>query len=139
MLLDTNTEFGARVDRRLREEKVIWFTAVRPDGVPQPNPVWFLWQDGTFLIYSQPNSRRLEYIARDALVALNMNSTPDGDDVVIFTGEARVDPSTRPADQVDAYIEKYREDIQSLNMTPATFARDYSVAIRVTPHYLRGY
>lgn len=139
MFLDTNTEFGRRVERRLRDEAVIWFTAVRRDGTPEPNPVWFLWQDGSFLVYCKPVTRRLDHIAHDALVALHLNATPDGDDVVIFTGEARVDPSAPPADQVPAYLAKYRDGIRAIDMTPESFAREYSVAVRVIPHHLRGY
>ena len=30
-------------------------TTVRSDGQPQTVPVWFLWDDEGFLIYSQPN------------------------------------------------------------------------------------
>ena len=39
MMIDTMTEFGARVERRLREEPVIWLTTVRDDLLPQPSPV----------------------------------------------------------------------------------------------------
>ena len=56
MELDLNTEFGARVERRLREEIVIWLTTVRTDLTPQPSLVWFLWDAETMLIYSKPNT-----------------------------------------------------------------------------------
>jgi PPOX class probable F420-dependent enzyme len=52
MHIDTSTPFGQRVVQRLREDVVIWLTTVRADGTPEPSPVWFLWDQETFLIYS---------------------------------------------------------------------------------------
>ena len=34
MQIDTTTDFGKRVERRLREETMIWLTTVRRDGTP---------------------------------------------------------------------------------------------------------
>ncbi len=39
--LDTSTEFGARVARRLGDEHIVWLTTVRRDQAPQPSPVRF--------------------------------------------------------------------------------------------------
>jgi hypothetical protein len=38
------------VEKRLREEQVIWLTTVRADGMPLPTPVSFLWAGETVLI-----------------------------------------------------------------------------------------
>src|SRR6266581_1156609 len=48
-LPDPSTPFGERVARRLRDERLIWLTTVDAKGIPQPTPVWFLW-DGARLI-----------------------------------------------------------------------------------------
>ncbi len=139
MQIDTSTEFGARVARRLRDERVIWLTTVRDDGTPEPSPVWFLWDGSTFLIYSQPDKPKLRNIARDPKVALHFNSDPEGDDVAIFTGEAKIDAGVPPATQVPDYLAKYRQGIRNIGMTPDSFAQSYSVPIRVTPTKLRGF
>ena len=39
--LDTSTDFGARVERRLREATVIWLTTVGDNQTPHPSPVAF--------------------------------------------------------------------------------------------------
>ena len=39
--LDTSTAFGARVERRLRDEIVVWPTTVRADQTPEPSPVQY--------------------------------------------------------------------------------------------------
>ena len=49
-VIDPDTEFGARVERRLREDVIGWLVTVSADGTPQPNPVWFVWDGETALI-----------------------------------------------------------------------------------------
>ena len=49
-MIDTNSEWGQRVERRLRTEEVIWLTTVDGQGMPQPSPVWFVWDGSTILI-----------------------------------------------------------------------------------------
>ena len=137
--LDPTNAFHARVADRLKHEVVGWLTTVGANGVPQPNPVWFLWEDGTILIYSQPNTPKVRNVGRHPRVALNLNSGADGDNIVVLTGEARLDPATPPADRHPAYLAKYTGGIAAIGMTPASFAAAYSTAIRVTPAKLRGH
>ncbi|MFO7169242.1 MAG: TIGR03667 family PPOX class F420-dependent oxidoreductase [Chloroflexota bacterium] len=138
-MIDSSTEFGARVLRRLAEEEVIWLVTVGKSGTPHPNPVWFLWDGSELLVYSQPNKTKLRDIERNGRVALHFNTAPDGDDVVVIAGDARIDPSAPPADRVEAYLEKYRAGIGRIGMTPESFAASYSVAIRITPTKVRGF
>ena len=137
--IDTSTKFGVRVDERLRTEIVIWLTTTDPGGTPQPRPVWFLWVDGEFLIYSKEDTFKLEHIAREPRVALNFNSNERGGDIVVFTGRAWVSLDDPPADQVPAYVAKYADHIDRIGYTPETFAANYSVPIRVEPLDLRGH
>jgi PPOX class probable F420-dependent enzyme len=139
MQIDTSTEFGARVVRRLQDEIIIWLTTVAADGTPAPRPVWFLWTGTEFLIYSQPRTAKLRHLGRDPRVALHFNSDDQGGNIVVFTGTARVDAAAPPADREAAYLAKYRTHIQQIGMTPESFARAYAVAIRVTPEALRGH
>ena len=138
-MIDLTTEFGQRVAARLAEEEVVWLTTVRADGTPQPSPVWFLWDGTALLIYSKPDTPKVRNITRHPRVALNFNSDEDGDNVVVFEGDAMVADQDPPADTVAAYIAKYREGLAGLNMTPEAFARDYSTALRVTPTKVRGF
>jgi PPOX class probable F420-dependent enzyme len=137
--LDTSTDFGARVARRLAEEEVVWLTTVRENGQPEPSPVWFLWDGSEFLIYSQPNTTKLANIAARPRVSLSFNSTATGGDVVVFAGEARIIPDEPAATDVPAYLDKYRAGITTIGMTPEGFASSYSVPIRVAPAKVRGF
>ena len=139
MQLDTSSEFGQRVERRLREERVIWLTTVRPDGAPQPSPVWFLWDGETFLIYSQPNQQKLRNIEQNPKVALNFDGDGQGGDIIVFTGEARLDTQAPPAHQIAPYVEKYEAGFVRLGMSAERFAQTYSVPIRVSLSGLRGH
>jgi PPOX class probable F420-dependent enzyme len=138
VLPDPRTPFGARVARRLREETIIWLTAVAADGTPQPNPVWFLWDGTSFLIYCRREAKRLEHIRRNHRVALHFDSDGQGSDIVILTGTARLAPNEPPADQNQPYLEKYRDDIVQIAGTLQRFAAEYSVPVRVTPERVRG-
>ncbi len=138
-LIDTSTEFGQRVARRMQDEEVVWLTTVGTDLTPQPRPVWFLWNGAEFVIFSQPKSRKNAHIARHPRVALNFNCDAGGSDVIAFTGTARIVTGPLPKEQMDAYLAKYREGIAGLGMSEAQMTQDYSTVILVTPLTVRGF
>jgi PPOX class probable F420-dependent enzyme len=138
-MIDTTTAFGARAERRLREEIVAWLVTVRADGTPVPVPVWFLWEGETFLIYSQPDTPKLRNIERSPRVALHLDGNGRGGDIIVVTGEAAIAPEEPSADEVPDYVAKYGEPIARNGWTPASFAADYSVPVRVRFGSLRGH
>ena len=123
--------------QRLHDETVAWLTTVRRDGTPQPAPVWFLWDGETFLIYSQPEARKVRNIRENPRVAINLNSDEEGGKVAVFWGRAVLDPGAPRVDQVAAYLEKYRQGIADIGMNPESMAGEYSLAIRVTVERVR--
>jgi PPOX class probable F420-dependent enzyme len=137
-MVDFGSELGARARERLTTEQVIWLTTVAPSGAPHPRPVWFLWDGSAFVIYSQPRAKKLEHIARNPHVALHFNSTPDGDDIQVFLATATIDRNPPRAQDVDAYLAKYRADIEAIGMTPETLRATFSVLVRAVPTRLRG-
>jgi PPOX class probable F420-dependent enzyme len=139
MFSDLSSEFGGRVASRLRNEQVIWLTTVGRSGTPQPNPVWFLWDGETFLIYTQPTAYKLRNLRHNPHVALHFDSGEDGEDVIVFTGTAILDESAPQAQDNPPYLEKYRDGIASIEMTPESMGESYSVAIRVKPDKVRGF
>jgi PPOX class probable F420-dependent enzyme len=138
MLFDPTTESGARIQKRLEQDKIIWLTTVAADGTPQPNPVWFLWDGESFLFYSQPAARRLKNIARSSRVSLNLEAGPWGDDVLVITGEARLDPAAPPWHQFPGAREKYEEGAKMLGQTLEQLASSFTVTYRVYPERIRG-
>ncbi len=141
-MLEIPAKLRATVKRRLKDEYFVWFTTVSGNLSPQPRPVWFIWEAerGAFLIYSQPNAHKVHHLARHPHVALHFNSDATADhDVLVFLGEAQIDPDAPAAHKVRAYMRKYREGVIALGSTPEEFSREYSVAIRVTPTSARGW
>jgi PPOX class probable F420-dependent enzyme len=138
-MIDMTTEFGRRVERRLKEERIIWLTTVDRHGTPQPRPVWFWWDGQSFLIYSQPDTHKLKHIERNPQVALNLDGDGQGGDIIVFTGEAELAGDAPPANQVAEYVEKYQAGFTRIKMTAEQFAQSFSVALRVTPANIRGH
>lgn len=134
-MLDITTELGARVNQRLKQEDIIWFTTVSPSGRPVPNPVWFDWDGEAITVYSQPESHRVRNIQRNPNVALHLQGVDGlGHNVVIIQGEAVLRPGnpTIPA----RYWDKYSKFLQE--MTAEEMTREYSVEIRVKPLRVRA-
>jgi PPOX class probable F420-dependent enzyme len=138
VLPPVSTPFGERVIRRLHEEPVIWLTTVGADGTPQPNPVWFLWDEDSILIYSLPDAARIRHIRRSPRVALNFDGNGRGGEIIVIAGEARIGQDDLPADQHAAYVAKYKDFIARNFGTPAAFAAEYSTPLRITPLKVRG-
>ncbi len=107
-------------------------------GAPQPSPIWFLWDDRSILLYSQPDTAKLRNIEANPRVALHLNDDGRGSDVVILSGRAAVSDDP-PAHEIPAYLDKYAGLIQGNGWTPESFAADYSVPVRVGPTGLRGF
>ena len=139
-MIDLASNFGQAVQRHLKDQYVIWLTTVDAHLTPQPRPVWFIYQDESFLIYSQAKARKVAHIKKNPKVALHFNTDETGDKhVIVFTGEAFIDEDYPPAHRVPVYFEKYKESIAGLDMTPEGFSAEYSVAIRIRPAEVRGW
>ena len=139
MTIDFTTDFGQGVLKRLQSEQCIWLTTVGPDGAPQPNPVWFLWEEETILIYTQPGSVKVRNIRQNSHVALNFNCSFDGSDVAVITGRVQIDEQAPRARDNAAYLEKYAAGIADIQMNPERMSAEYNLALRIRPEKLRGF
>lgn len=140
VLPDPQTDFGARVARRLRDEPVAWLTLVDGAGTPQPAPIWFLWDGDTALIYSDRQAKRLQHLRARPRVALNFDGDGNGSDIIVLTGEVVEAPDEPAVPDNAPYLEKYGERISSGPWgTPEVFAQTFSVALRFRPRRVRGY
>ncbi len=136
-LLDTTTTRGKHIQSRLRREIVIWLATTNPNRRPLVVPVWFLFEVDSFLIYSVVG-QKVRNIERNPSVALHLNSTLDGGDVVRVEGTAKVLKRQPPAHKVPAYIAKYRSLIKTYGWTPESFSDDYRIPIRVSVTKFHG-
>jgi PPOX class probable F420-dependent enzyme len=136
-MIDLNTELGVRAAKRLKEEYVIWLTTVSPAGTPQPNPVWFYWDGKALLMYSQPSAHKVRNIVRNSKVAVNFHADDEGGNIIVLTGTASLDKNPQQHDP--RYIQKYRDQMPKVGLTPESLVASYSVLITVTPNKLRGF
>jgi PPOX class probable F420-dependent enzyme len=138
-MLDPITRAGGRALARLAEERIIWLTTVRPNGQPQTSPVWFLYDDGEFLVYSKVGTARTANLAANPRVSLNLDGNGSGGDIVSIEGTASIDPDAPPSTDVPAYQDKYGGFIARNGWTPASFAADYPIAVRIHPMRARAW
>jgi PPOX class probable F420-dependent enzyme len=133
VVFDSGSDADAHALERLRTDMIGWLTTVTPDGQPQTFPIWFLWEDGEALIYSDRRARRNVNIAANPRVSLHLNDNGRGGDIVIIEGEARVDDTTPPVPEHRAYLAKYDDRIVSGYTSAEEFTTIYNVPIRVRP------
>jgi len=130
MLLDLSNPKDVHVDERLRKEPIIWLSTVRADGRPHLVPVWFFWDGETITIFSQPGNQKMHNLQRNVNVALALDDTNVGEDVVIIEGKAELPGKFTQTMNNPAYLEKYGALMQS---DPEALAASFSEVIRVTP------
>jgi PPOX class probable F420-dependent enzyme len=130
-------ERRSHVEGRLQSNLMAWLTTVQPDGQPVTVPVWFLLrEDETILLYSQPNKMKLRNLAQNPRVALGLDVTDLGRDVIRVRGIARQVDDIAPAHQNPQYVVKYAERIGTLFGTAEQFAASFSAAVLITPNRL---
>jgi PPOX class probable F420-dependent enzyme len=139
-MVDLSSKFGRAVKRHLKNDYVIWLTTVDSNLAPQPRPVWFIWEEDSFLVFSQAKAYKVKHITKNPKVALHFNTDETGEEhVIVFVGNASINANCPPPHKVPAYFKKYRSGIADLNMTPEEFSREYSTAIRIKPAEVRGW
>ena len=128
-----------RVESRLRTNLMAWLSTVTPSGRPDTVPVWYLLRDDeTILIYSRPGKAKLRNIEHNPAVALGLDVTDLGRDVIRLEGTAARRPDVPPADQVPEYVAKYVERIAAIFGSAERFAEPFSEALVITPARLHA-
>ena len=132
-MADQTKPNNAHVEQRLREEPIVWFTTVRPDGRPHTVSVWFLWDGETFLIFSQSGNLKIRNLQRNPHITLALDGTKQGGDVVTVEGEAELLSEPSRNILVPAFGEKYASMIKTMGVDTEGLVEDYSQPIRIKP------
>ncbi len=127
------------VESRLRGNLMAWLTTVRPNGQPESVPVWFLFRDDdSILMYSQPGAVKLRNIRDNPKVALGLDVTDLGRDIIRIEGTAQRSDDLPSANHVPGYVSKYTERIGAMFDTADQFAELFSVPVLITPTKLHA-
>jgi PPOX class probable F420-dependent enzyme len=132
-MLDLTNPEHAHIDKRLRENRILWLGSVRPDGRPHLVYVWFLWDGKRILIFSQPTSQKIRNARHNPHVSLGLDNTREGEDMVILEGTAELldDPAVNAT--LPAYAAKYDSLLKRVGLTAEAIAAIYSQALLITP------
>jgi PPOX class probable F420-dependent enzyme len=132
-MLDLTNPKHAHIDKRLRENRILWLGSVQPDGRPHLVYVFFLWDGKNILIFSQPTSQKIRNVQQNPHVTLGLDETREGEDMVILEGKAELldDPAVNPT--LPAYAAKYDSEFQRVGLTAEAMAAVYSQALLITP------
>ncbi len=133
MVFATGSDADRHALERLETDMIGWLTTVTPDGQPQTFPIWFLWEDGEALIYSDRRAKRNVNIAANPRVTLHLNDDGRGNDVVVIEGEARVDDMSPPLTGHEGYLAKYGTWIVDFIGSAEEMQTIYNVPIRIRP------
>jgi len=90
-------------------------------------------------VYAQPDSWKVRNARTNPKVSLHLNSDEQGGGVVTFEGSAQVLDGHPQVHEVPAYLEKYRDGIASIGMSPEQMGAEYATALGITPTRVRVY
>lgn len=133
MVFDSGSDADAHALERLRTDRIGWLTTVTPEGQPQTFPIWFLWEDGEILIYSDRRAKRNGNIGANPRVSLHLDDNGRGGDIVIVEGEARIDDATPQVPDHEGYLAKYGDWITEFLTSAEEMATVYNVPVRIRP------
>ncbi len=131
--MNISPELAARIDKAY----FLWLTTVRADGMPQPTPIWFVYENGTILLYSKPDAQKVKNIRQNPKVALSFGEDHEGEEFFVIMGEAVIDETAPRSIDHPAYQTKYGKGIIDINFTPESLAQTFSLPIRITPTQVR--
>ena len=135
--IDASVPAGAHALERLTTELIAWLTTVTPEGQPQTMPIWFIWEDGTILVYGQRVAARNRNLRHNPRVSLHLADDGIGDDLVIVEGDAVLDAAAPPSKDHPAYQAKYGGLLERYGWTPEYLSEAYPHPYRITPRRIR--
>jgi PPOX class probable F420-dependent enzyme len=126
-------ELTERIERHLTEDQIAWLTTVTPGGRPAPRPVWFIWDGAAIIVYSLNDGAKLRHIQANNQVAVHFNSSAEGGDVVVISGQAERVPDAPIPSEFPGFGDKYAARIAAMGQTPQWYDDAYGTALRITP------
>jgi PPOX class probable F420-dependent enzyme len=118
---------------------VEWWTTVARDGTPQTSVISFLWDAGTILFHSRPNTWKLQNLVTNQRVSFHLNCDEIGNQMVAIESDARVDEDAPKSNALPAYLAKDPEPYRRRGMDAGNTADQFPVAVRIRPTRIRAW
>lgn len=128
-------EVSAAAQRFLEDRPTATLGTLRKDGSPQASVVWYLWEDGEFIISTIHTTAKWHNLKRDPRSSVVVEDPETGEMVVAY-GRARLDDRdvrSRTRDLVDKY---YNDSAKTDAHMERIFATPDRVLIFVRPDEL---
>lgn len=106
-LLDPTVAGHAHAACRLTAAPILWLTTVSADARPHSVPVWFLWTDPHVVVFSRPDTAKVERLRHNPAVSMSLDSAVGGGDIVLAEGDAALVTMEDVAAGLDAFERKY--------------------------------
>jgi len=106
-LLDPSVAGHAHAACRLSAAPILWLTTVSPDARPHSVPVWFLWSDPHVLVFSRPDTAKVDRLRRNPAVSMSLGSAVGGGDIVLVEGDAELVAMEVARSGLPAFERKY--------------------------------
>ncbi|MGH3901402.1 MAG: pyridoxamine 5'-phosphate oxidase family protein [Pseudonocardiaceae bacterium] len=129
------------LDEQLRaklHDRILWFTTVTPSGRPAPRPVWFVYDDGAFLVFSQATAAKVRHVRANPHVTVHFHTDPAAEHVLVVIGTAALADRLR-ASQLPAYLHKYEASFPAIGYDRDSFDASFNTCIRITPERAWGF
>lgn len=139
MSIDFSTDAGKRVKQELETQISVWLTWVNQRGEPQITPVWFIWEDDSIIVWTQPGSTKVACLRENPHVAVAWGADEELHQVAMINGTAEFDPSIPKLVDHAAYMKKYEGMWEPLGMTTESASEEFSERIRIRPTRLRAW
>jgi PPOX class probable F420-dependent enzyme len=108
-------------------------SSIRPDGRPHLVPVWFVWDDGSIVVYSKPHPQKVRNFRRDPRAMVAVGEPAGRFDVELIEAEAELGPGPSDGTARERFAQKYASALGRAATTVEEFAAVYSQSIRLRP------
>ncbi len=124
-------EFTQEVSERLSSDSYGWLTTVAKSGQPVPKLVWFYFDGGDVIVYSEPNAAKVRHIKNHPRVSLNLDSDGNGSGIIVVGGTAAVDAEGANPLEDNRYRAKYGELAATFGFSDE-FLAAYSLRLKIS-------